>query len=91
MIPPVDAPVDAPVAEPAPLDAIDSLPTLPVIALQIVVHGKSASVQQVAGLLRGDPATSARLLRLVNSPYFGIPGGVSDVARATPFVGFHTL
>jgi putative nucleotidyltransferase with HDIG domain len=82
-----------PAAEPALLDAIDSLPTLPIVALQIgeVVHSKSASVAQVADLLRSDPATSAKLLRLVNSPYFGIPGGVSDVARAIPFVGFSTL
>jgi putative nucleotidyltransferase with HDIG domain len=73
--------------------ALDSLPTLPVVALQIgeVVHGKNVSVQQVAEILRTDPATSAKLLRLVNSPYFGIPGGVSDVARAIPFVGFNTL
>lgn len=73
--------------------ALDSLPTLPVVALQIgeVVHGKNVSVQQVADILRTDPATSAKLLRLVNSPYFGIPGGVSDVARAIPFVGFNTL
>ena len=73
--------------------ALDSLPTLPVVALQIgeVVHSKNASVQQVAEILRSDPATSAKLLRLVNSPYFGIPGGVSDVARAIPFVGFNTL
>jgi putative nucleotidyltransferase with HDIG domain len=64
-----------------------------VVALQIgeVVHSKNASVNHVAEVLRGDPATSAKLLRLVNSPYFGIPGGVSDVARAIPFVGFHTL
>ena len=48
-------------------------------------------MQQVADILRTDPATSAKLLRLVNSPYFGIPGGVSDVARAIPFVGFNTL
>jgi len=75
------------------LDAIDSLPTLPIVALQIgeVVHSKTASIQRVADVLRGDPATSAKLLRLVNSPYFGIPGGVSDVARAIPFVGFNTL
>jgi putative nucleotidyltransferase with HDIG domain len=75
------------------LRALDSLPTLPVVALQIgeVVHSKNASVTHVAEVLRGDPATSAKLLRLVNSPYFGIPGGVSDVARAIPFVGFHTL
>jgi putative nucleotidyltransferase with HDIG domain len=73
--------------------ALDSLPTLPIVAVQIgeVVHGKNVSVQQVADILRTDPATSAKLLRLVNSPYFGIPGGVADVARAIPFVGFNTL
>ena len=83
-----DDPVDA-----SRLDAIDSLPTLPIVALQIgeVVHSKTASIQRVADVLRGDPATSAKLLRLVNSPYFGIPGGVFDVARAIPFVGFSTL
>lgn len=71
----------------------DGLPTLPIVALKLgeVVHSKSASVQAVAEVLRSDPATSAKLLRLVNSPYFGIPGGVSDVARAIPFVGFNTL
>jgi putative nucleotidyltransferase with HDIG domain len=74
-------------------DGLDSLPTLPVVALQIgeVIHTKTATVQQVADLLRSDPATSAKLLRLVNSPYFGIPGGVLDIARAIPFVGFSTL
>jgi putative nucleotidyltransferase with HDIG domain len=73
--------------------ALDSLPTLPVVALRIgeVVHSKNVSVAQVADILRTDPATSAKLLRLVNSPYFGIPGGVSDVARAIPFIGFNTL
>lgn len=73
--------------------ALESLPTLPIIALQIgdALHSKNTSVQQIAELLRADPATSAKLLRLVNSSYFGIPGGVADVSRAIPFVGFHTL
>jgi putative nucleotidyltransferase with HDIG domain len=75
------------------LRTLDNLPTLPIVALRIgeVVHSKNASVHQVAEILRSDPSTSAKLLRLVNSPYFGIPGGVSDVARAIPFVGFNTL
>src|SRR5262249_61478843 len=75
------------------IKALDSLPTLPIVALRIgeVVHSKNVSVNQVAEILRSDPATSAKLLRLVNSPYFGIPGGVADVARAIPFVGFNTL
>ncbi len=73
--------------------ALDSLPTLPIVALRIgeVVHSKNVSVAKVAEVLRSDPATCAKLLRLVNSPYFGIPGGVADVARAIPFVGFNTL
>ncbi|HEY1817419.1 MAG TPA: HDOD domain-containing protein [Kofleriaceae bacterium] len=73
--------------------AIDALPTLPVVALKIgeVIHSKNVTVNQIAELLETDPSTSAKLLRLVNSPYFGIPGGVSDVSRAIPFVGFNTL
>ncbi|MCX5745819.1 MAG: HDOD domain-containing protein [Proteobacteria bacterium] len=72
---------------------IDSLPTLPLVALQIgeVIHNKNVSVPQVVAILRSDPSTSAKLLRLVNSPYFGIPGGVADLARAIPFIGFNTL
>src|SRR3569832_1657605 len=73
--------------------AIDGLPTLPVVALRLgeVIHSKNVSVNQITELLKADPSISAKLLRLVNSPYFGIPGGVSDVARAIPFVGFRTL
>lgn len=84
---------DAASGETTRLRALDSLPTLPIVALRIgeVVHSKNASVQHVVDALRGDPATSAKLLRLVNSPYFGIPGGVTDVARAIPFIGFNTL
>jgi HD-like signal output (HDOD) protein len=72
---------------------IDSLPTLSVVATRVaeVIHSKTVSVQAVAEALRPDPALSAKLLRLVNSPYYGIPGGVSDIARAIPFVGFNTL
>jgi HD-like signal output (HDOD) protein len=75
------------------LKQFDTLPTLPVVALQLgeLVHSRNVTVQQVATLMANDPATSAKLLKLVNSPYFGIPGGVSDIARAIPFIGFNTL
>lgn len=73
--------------------ALESLPTLPLVAIQIteLANARTASVQQIAEVLKTDPSLSAKLLRLVNSAYFGIPGGVSDVVRAIPFVGFNTL
>jgi len=72
---------------------LESLPTLPIVALRLgeLIHSRRSSVQQVAEVLRADPSLSAKLLRLVNSAYFGIPGGVTDVARAIPFVGFNTI
>ncbi len=72
---------------------LDALPTLPVVALRLgdVLHSRRASVRDVAELICSDPSLSAKLLRLVNSAYFAIPGGVSDVARAIPFVGFNTI
>jgi HD-like signal output (HDOD) protein len=93
-------PAASPNPKPEPVDdatrltqLLDSLPTLPLVALRLgeVIHSRRSSVQQVAELLRADPSLSAKLLRLVNSAYFGIPGGVTDVARAIPFVGFNTI
>lgn len=72
---------------------LDALPTLPLVALRLseLMNARRSSVQQVAELLSIDPSLSAKLLRLVNSAYFGIPGGVTDIARAIPFVGFNTI
>ena len=72
---------------------LDSLPTLPLVALQVTeaMNSRRASVQHVAELIGSDPSLAAKLLRLVNSAYFAIPGGVTDVGRAIPFVGFNTI
>ncbi len=72
---------------------LDNLPTLPIVAVRLgeVLHSRRSSVKDVAELLGADPSLSAKLLRLVNSAYFGIPGGVTDIAKAIPFVGFNTL
>ena len=95
------APRPAEAAPPVPLAsdgdamarALDTLPTLSVVALAVadVLQSPRATVAQVAEILRADPSLSAKLPKLVNSAYFGIPGGVSDISRAIPFIGFSTL
>jgi putative nucleotidyltransferase with HDIG domain len=72
---------------------LDSLPTLPLVALRLTeaMNSRRTSVQHVAELIGSDPSLAAKLLRLVNSAYFAIPGGVTDVSRAIPFVGFNTI
>jgi putative nucleotidyltransferase with HDIG domain len=75
------------------LKRVDNLPTLPHVALQVgeLVNDPGADARQVASVMRGDPSLTAKVLRLVNSSYYAIPGGVSDVGRAISFVGFSTL
>jgi HD-like signal output (HDOD) protein len=92
--PPTPAPAAPPeVDSQSILDRVESLPTLPVIALRVgeMVHGGQAPASAIAALMRSDPSLSAKVLRLVNSPYFSIPGGVNDVQRAISFIGFNTL
>jgi putative nucleotidyltransferase with HDIG domain len=75
------------------LDQLDQLPTLPAIGVQIneLMNDPSSSAKDIADLLRQDPALTSKLLRLVNSSYYSIPGGVTDVRRALTFLGFNTV
>ncbi|RMH36238.1 MAG: HDOD domain-containing protein [Deltaproteobacteria bacterium] len=75
------------------LAKVDNLPTLPLVAMQVgeLVNDPRSTVAKVAQVMRRDPSLSAKVLRLVNSSYYAIPGGVSDVGRAISFVGFNSL
>jgi putative nucleotidyltransferase with HDIG domain len=75
------------------LARVDNLPTLSAVALRVgeLVNDPRAGVREIADVMRQDPSLSAKVLRLVNSSYYAIPGGVTDVSRAISFVGFNNL
>ena len=77
----------------AVLARLDDLPTLPFVALRVgeLVNDPRAGARDIAKVMRDDPSLPARVLKLVNSSYYAIPGGVADVTRAISFVGFNTL
>jgi len=72
---------------------IDGLPTIPLVSQRVgeLIHDPRADARAIAALLRSDPSLTAKILKLANSAYYGIPGGVSDVTRAISFLGFNTL
>lgn len=69
------------------------LPSPPQAALQILRACASADVnnQQLSEFASTDPVLSAELLRVVNSPYFGLGGEVSQVSRAINVLGHRAL
>jgi len=72
---------------------INKLPTLPATYQKLVECLKSpdADMNDVAQIIARDPSMSARLLKVVNSAYFGLAKPVADVARAGALLGLDRL
>src|SRR6476659_3418872 len=75
------------------LQKLEDIPTLPVVAMKVneLINDPTSSSADIAEVLKKDQVLTAKILRLVNSTYYSIPGGVADVQRALAFLGFNTL
>jgi len=75
------------------IGTLDSLPSRPETysAVLEALADPEVEMQAVASIVESDVAMSAKLLQLVNSAFFGLPQHVSDVGRATSFLGLERL
>lgn len=75
------------------LRELKGLPTLPHIyeAVSRLVTDPSTSAAKIAHALQGDPPICARVLGLVNSPFYGFSRKVSTITHAVALIGFRTL
>ena len=72
---------------------LNDLPTLPNIAkalLQMAVQ-ENVQVEEIVRLLESDPASTARVLRIVNSAYRGLNGKITSVNRAVVLLGLNGI
>lgn len=71
------------------LDQIDRILTLPQVVGQIneLVESRTASASDLHRVIKTDPALSAKILRLVNSAYYGLPGRVGSLEKAVILLG----
>lgn len=72
---------------------LDELPTLPTIVYELskVINDPMSSTSDVEKIMANDLSLTAKVLRLVNSAYYAIPGGVSSLSRAIAYIGFDTV
>lgn len=66
-----------------------SLFTLPVLHSHVrdVVDDPNSSIEELADILKLDPAISARLLRIANSPQYGAPKQIDTISCAVNLIG----
>ncbi len=72
---------------------IKELPTLPDVVFKVneVVNDPSTSAQDLENVISRDQAIAAKVLKLVNSAFYGLPGRVDTLSRAIPLLGFSTV
>ncbi|CAN5703609.1 HDOD domain-containing protein [soil metagenome] len=72
---------------------LDELPTLPAVVYELnrVINDPMASTGDVEKIMANDQSLTAKVLRLANSAYYAIPGGVSSLQRAIAYIGYDTI
>lgn len=75
------------------LQDVKELPTLPTVVAQIMVtmDQPTSSARDLERLIANDQAIAARLLKLANSAFYGLPGKVTSLSRAITLLGFNTV
>lgn len=75
------------------IEGISSLPTLPVVVMEInrVLQDYDSSVQRLVELLEKDQSLVLKILRLVNSSFFGFKSKVSSLRHAVTLLGYNAI
>jgi putative nucleotidyltransferase with HDIG domain len=81
------------VAAPRLIDELNQLPMRPGAAQRILqmLEDPDLCADDLARVIETDPALSARILRLANSPFFGLGGTVSSAKRAVIVLGLSVV
>jgi len=75
------------------IGGVNALPTLPVVYDQIVaaVARENVRLSDIADIISSDIGTSAEILKLVNSAFFGLPREVYSVEAAVGLLGLDNI
>lgn len=75
------------------LDLIGDLPTLPLVAIEVakLLEDPSTKPRHITEVMKADQVITSKVLRLVNSPYYAIRGGVSNIEKAVRYLGYNTI
>jgi putative nucleotidyltransferase with HDIG domain len=75
------------------LDRIKEVPTLPTIVYELtkLLQDPDTSVAKISQTIEKDQAMSLKILKLVNSAFYGFKSKVSDIRNAVIMLGFNAV
>jgi putative nucleotidyltransferase with HDIG domain len=75
------------------LENIENLPSLPTVVLKALqlTNDSTSRAADFEEVIRSDQALAARVLKLANSPFFGLRSKVTSISQAVVVLGIKTL
>lgn len=75
------------------LSRLEEIPSLPPVVYELsrIINDPLSSATEVERVMNNDPAITAKVLKLANSAYYSVPGGVANLSKAIAFLGYDTL
>ena len=72
---------------------ISHIATLPEVTLKIIklVEDPDSTAQDLNKIISNDPALGARILKVVNSAFYGLPGQIGSINRAIVLLGLNAV
>src|SRR5512145_2510432 len=72
---------------------IGRLPTLPGVAVKILqaMQRDTPSLKEISDIISTDTSLSAKVLQVVNSPFYGLATKISSVSHAMTYLGLNTV
>lgn len=77
----------------ATIESITDLPTLPVVVAKITsqIANPSTNAADIGKLIEQDQVLTGKVLRLVNSAYYGFPKQIKSIQHAVVILGFNKV
>lgn len=75
------------------ISEIGNLATLPEVTIRIIeiVEDPKSTARNLHDVIKNDPALSSKVLKVVNSAFYGLPGQVASVDRAIILLGLSAV
>ncbi len=75
------------------LKEISHIATLPEVTLRIIelVEDPSSTAQDLHEVISNDPVLCSRILKVVNSSFYGLPGQIASINRAIVMLGLNAV
>jgi HD-like signal output (HDOD) protein len=75
------------------LEMVENLPTLPIVVQQVqkLMASPNSSMKQIGAIISRDQAIAARVIRLINSAFYGLGSRITSIPQAIVLLGLNTV